>query len=62
MELARLQTSALFAPDPPTGDDANDAWHQVHRIERALRHATRWTRRWKRRLDPRSLRLAARVR
>jgi transglutaminase-like putative cysteine protease len=56
MELARLQTAALFARDAPTKDDAAEAWRQVHRIERALRKATRWSRRWRRRLDPRSLR------
>lgn len=56
MELARLQTAALFARETPTKDDATEAWRQVHRIERALRKATRWSRRWRRRLDPRSLR------
>ena len=57
MDLARLQTAALFAPAAPSEDEADDAWVQVHRIEQALRHATRWSRRWKRRLDPRSLRV-----
>jgi hypothetical protein len=58
MDLARLQTAALFAPDAPSPEEAEDAWEQVHLIENALRHATRWSRRWRRRLDPRSLRLA----
>jgi hypothetical protein len=58
MDLARLQTAALFAPDAPSPEEADDAWEQVHLIENALRHATRWSRRWRRRLDPRSLRLA----
>jgi transglutaminase-like putative cysteine protease len=58
MTLARLQTAALFARESPSPDQAAEAWRQVHQIERALRHATRWSRRWRRRLDPRSLRVA----
>jgi transglutaminase-like putative cysteine protease len=55
MDLARLQTAALFAPTGPSTDDGDTAWNDVHLIERALRRATRRSRRWKRRLDPRSL-------
>jgi transglutaminase-like putative cysteine protease len=61
MDLARLQTAALFAPDAPSHEEADDAWVHVHRIEQALRRATRWSRRWKRRLDPRSLQLEPRT-
>jgi transglutaminase-like putative cysteine protease len=58
MELARLQTAALFAGEAPSTGDADNAWEQVHVIERTLRHETSWSRRWRRRLDPRALRLA----
>jgi transglutaminase-like putative cysteine protease len=60
MELARLQTAALFAPDTPSTETVDDAWKQVHLIERALRRATTASRRWRRRLDPRSLRIEPR--
>jgi uncharacterized protein DUF4129 len=59
MDLARLQTAALFAAEEPSTEQVDDAWHQVHRIETALRKSTRWSRRWRRRIDPRSLRLSA---
>jgi transglutaminase-like putative cysteine protease len=59
MDLARLQTAALFAGDPPTSDEADAAWEHVEQIEGTLRHATNRSRRWRRRLDPRSLRVPA---
>ena len=37
MELARLQSAAMFAPDPPTADEATAAWEQVDAIRDALR-------------------------
>jgi transglutaminase-like putative cysteine protease len=61
MDLARLQTAALFAPEAPSHEDADEAWVQVHQIEVALRRATRPTRRWRRRVDPRSLRVPVRT-
>jgi hypothetical protein len=61
MDLARLQTAALFAPDPPSHEEADTAWVQVHQIEVALRRATRRSRRWQRRVDPRSLRVPVRT-
>jgi hypothetical protein len=59
MDLARLQTEALFAAEAPSSEQADDAWRQVHDIQAALKKSTRWSRRWRRRLDPRSLRVAA---
>jgi hypothetical protein len=61
MDLARLQTAALFAPEPPSTEEAEDAWQQVGRIEHALRRVTNRSHRWQRRLDPRSLRLSPRT-
>ena len=58
MELAQLQTAALFAPDPPTADDADRAWVQVDAIDGALSHALSPVTRWRRRLDPRRFALA----
>jgi transglutaminase-like putative cysteine protease len=60
MELARLQTAALFADQPPSEAQVDDAWEQLHLIERALKRATTASRRWRRRLDPRSLRVLPR--
>jgi hypothetical protein len=53
MELAQLQTAALFAPDPPSADDADRAWVQVDAIDGALSHSISAITRWRRRLDPR---------
>jgi hypothetical protein len=53
MELAQLQTAALFAPDPPTDDDVASAWHNADAVDKALKHAAPRLTRWKRRLDPR---------
>jgi transglutaminase-like putative cysteine protease len=58
MELAQLQTAALFAPDPPTADDADRAWVQVDAIDGALSHAISPLARWRRRLDPRRFAVA----
>jgi hypothetical protein len=59
MELAHLQTAALFAPDAPSDEDAKSAWAKVDAIDRALDHSlSRW-RRWRTRLDPRRLRTPA---
>jgi transglutaminase-like putative cysteine protease len=58
MDLARLQTEALFAADAPSPEQVDDAWRRVHDIQAALKKTTRWSRRWRRRLDPRSLRVS----
>jgi transglutaminase-like putative cysteine protease len=56
MELAQLQTAALFAPGAPSGEDAELAWHQVDAIDGAISHMISRLARWRRRLDPRRLR------
>ena len=53
MELAQLQTAALFAPDPPTPAQADDAWAKVDAIDKAIGHQISPLVRWRRRLDPR---------
>jgi transglutaminase superfamily protein/uncharacterized protein DUF4129 len=52
MELARLQSAAMFAPDPPTADDATAAWHQVDVIRASSRRTITRATRWRRRLRP----------
>ncbi len=48
MELARLQSAAMFAPEPPTTDEAATAWQQVDQIrassKRTITRAARWGR------------------
>ena len=53
MELAQLQTAALFAPETPTPADADEAWAKVDAIDRAIGHQISPFVRWRRRLDPR---------
>jgi hypothetical protein len=52
MELARLQSAAMFAPDPPSASEASFAWEQVDVIRNSLRHTVTRTARWRRRLRP----------
>jgi transglutaminase-like putative cysteine protease len=52
MELARLQTSAMFAPDPPSDAEADDAWQHFDTIDRSVRHSVSRLERWKQRLRP----------
>jgi hypothetical protein len=52
LALAHLQTSALYAPDDPSDDDAEQAWQHVVTIERAIAATTRRSVRWKRRIHP----------
>lgn len=54
MELARLQSAAMFAPDPPSASDASYAWEQADVIRASLRHTVTRTARWRRRLRPRA--------
>lgn len=56
LALAHLATSALYAPDEPAPEAADDAWTQVRELERALRVHTAARARVRRRLDPRVLR------
>ncbi|MDQ1508383.1 MAG: hypothetical protein QOG50_227, partial [Actinomycetota bacterium] len=59
MELARLQSAAMFAPNPPTATDASVAWEQVDVISassrRTVTRAARWRRRLRRRPERRLL-------
>ena len=41
MELARLQSAAMFAPEAPSDDEADVAWEQVDTIRRAAMRRTR---------------------
>lgn len=47
MQLARLQTVAMFSPEPPSEEQAVDAWTQVAVIDRSLRHAVPRFERWR---------------
>jgi transglutaminase-like putative cysteine protease len=52
MELARLQTEAMFAAESPSDDDAAAAWRHVDEIDRELKRAVSFRNRWYRRLRP----------
>ena len=52
MELARLQSAAMFAPDPPSATEASFAWEQVDVIRASLRRTITRMARWRRRLRP----------
>ena len=52
MELARLQSAAMFAPDPPTATEASAAWEQVDVISASARRTVTRAARWRRRLRP----------
>jgi transglutaminase-like putative cysteine protease len=47
MELARLQSAAMFAPDPPTADEASTAWEQVDVIRASSKRTITRTARWR---------------
>jgi hypothetical protein len=48
MELAELQSAAMYAPDAPSEAQATFAWEQVDKIRTAVRHNVARTRRWRR--------------
>jgi hypothetical protein len=50
MELARLQSAAMFAREPPSPVEANFAWEQVDTIRAATRRTISFTARWRRNL------------
>jgi hypothetical protein len=50
MDLARLHTAAMFAPEPPNSADADEAWQQVDTIVHALNESVTRTARWSARL------------
>jgi transglutaminase-like putative cysteine protease len=56
LSLAHLATTALWAPDDPTVEEADDAWKSVKALEVALRRNAAPRARVRRRLDPRVLR------
>jgi transglutaminase-like putative cysteine protease len=47
MELARLQSAALYAREEPSEDEASEAWTQVDTIRQAIRRNVARTRRWR---------------
>ncbi len=50
LALSHLHSSALYAPTPPSEDDAQDAWKHVVQIERSVAATTRRGVRWRRRV------------
>jgi hypothetical protein len=56
MELAQLQTAAMFAAESPSAQDADDAWVHVDEIDNAIAREVPRLTRWRRRLDPRRIR------
>jgi len=48
MELARLQSAAMFAREPPSPVEANFAWEQVDSIRAATRRNISFSARWRR--------------
>jgi len=50
MELARLQSAAMFAGEPPSDDDAKHAWEEADTITSEVRHNIARLTRWRRRL------------
>jgi hypothetical protein len=50
LELARLQSAAMFAADPPSDGDATQAWEQADTIRSEVRHNIARSTRWRRRL------------
>jgi hypothetical protein len=50
MELARLQSAAMYAPQPPSETDASHAWEQADTIRAEVRHNVARSTRWRRRL------------
>jgi transglutaminase-like putative cysteine protease len=56
LALAHLTTGALYAPDDPEPEVADDAWTKVRELETAMRRHTAARARVRRRLDPRVLR------
>jgi len=51
MELARLQSAAMFARESPTPTDATLAWEQVDTIRAEMRRKVARFARWRRRLQ-----------
>jgi transglutaminase-like putative cysteine protease len=56
LALAHLTTNALYSPDEPRAEDADEAWRQLLVLEHELRANAALRARVRRRLDPRVLR------
>jgi transglutaminase-like putative cysteine protease len=52
MDLARLQTAAMYSREEPSEDEAETAWQRVDAIDAALRGNVSFIDRWKHRLRP----------
>jgi transglutaminase-like putative cysteine protease len=50
LELARLQSAAMYAEEAPTADDASFAWQQADKIRDTVRRTIARPTRWRRRL------------
>ena len=57
--LARTYTTTRYSERPPEPDDARQAWDSVDELERALDEHLTFRERWRRRLDPSTLRVPA---
>jgi transglutaminase-like putative cysteine protease len=55
-DLARRYTTARYGSTPPTVDDADRAWASFDALSEALESDLGWRERWRRRLDPTTLR------
>ncbi len=55
--LARTYTTTRYGDRPPERDDARQAWESVDELERALDEPLSFRERWRRRLDPSTLRV-----
>ena len=57
-DVARRYTRARYGDESPSPDDATRAWESVDELRDALGADLGWRERWRRRLDPSSLRAA----
>ena len=55
-DLARAYTAATYGRTPADDEVADDAWRDAAAVSAALRESASLTERWRRRLDPTSLR------
>jgi hypothetical protein len=61
-DLARRYTTARYGDVAPTSDDAAHAWESIDALSDALGADLGWKERWRRRLDPGTLRARERTR
>jgi Transglutaminase-like superfamily/Domain of unknown function (DUF4129) len=62
MDLARLHTAAMYSPDAPSPEEADEAWAEVDAISAAIRVTVPRSRRWKARWSAAVSRARARAR